>query len=206
MKCLLLLLTAGFANAIVPEIAGLIETIKTLSSTSQLTTSMVYDQSGFTEISNSLDYSRGEILKVNFDMLVRDWLNDPILGTIPEQYKKVLPVAMKEYSYQLVNTEYEKQKYELSFNNGNGLLFMFHILLSPSNAGDHALRYEKHVLVSKFKAAAPYVLITESDCDLLGCDLTTNFVYTEAKINDAHIKTILDMNMRMLQEFNRKRF
>lgn len=184
-----------------PVVTTAIETLKSLKSESSTTISDRYDQTGFLSIKNNYDYSKGAVLISRMDELISHWLDDNTYDFITYNQKKTISKALKEYTLQLVEDPYYKQKYELSFNDGKGTLFMMILSVSPHPTNINAVRWEKYILQTDFVPAPSYVIVTESDCNILSCDRTDKIVYLPTVLNQAHMDQIISMNLGMLTGF-----
>ncbi|AKI80532.1 hypothetical protein QJ850_gp167 [Acanthamoeba polyphaga mimivirus] len=195
--------TIGKVGALLenPAVMTAIEVLKSLKSESSTTISDRYDQTGFLSINNNYDYSKGAVLISRMDELISHWLNDNTYDFITDGQKKTISKALKEYTLQLAEDPYYKQKYELSFNDGKGSLFMMILSVSPHPTNINAIRWEKYILQTDFVPAPSYVIITESDCDILSCDRTDKIVYLPTVLNQAHMDQIISMNLGMLTGF-----
>ena len=185
-----------------PEIAVAIEVLKALKTTSETKISERYDQFGFTSINNVMEHSRGAVWTHNLNELIKLWLNDGGFNSISDSNKNILAKAIAEYSLLIQDEQYRKQRFDLSFNDGVGKLFMMILTLEPHPTKPNAIKWEKLVLESHFKPAPSYVIITESDCDILSCDRTDKIVYMPVTVSDVHIHALLNMNLAILNEFN----
>ncbi|AYV78538.1 MAG: hypothetical protein Edafosvirus17_14 [Edafosvirus sp.] len=187
-----------------PEVKASIEVLEALRTTSSTKISDRYEPAGFTYFVNTMDYSRGAIHADNLDKQIKFWLSDKIFNGIPQVYHNILPQAIEEYSLQVMDEEYHKQKYELSFNNGAGTLFMLQLMVTPHPTKANVMRWEKYLLMSSFKPSAPYVIVTKSKCNILKCSADDKIVYMPVSMTDSHIRTVIDLNLQILSQFNKK--
>lgn len=185
-----------------PTITAAIKVIEAFKSETSTTISDKKDQHGFLDIHNNYDYGYGSVLISRFDELVNFWLEDDMYSFLTEKQKKILTRSFKEYTIQISQDPYYKQKYELSFSDGKGSIFLMIISIMPHPTNNAAVKWEKYLLKSKFVPAPSYVIVTESDCNILSCDRTDKIVYLPTALNTAHIQDIVAMNVNMLIGFS----
>ena len=185
-----------------PRVQAAIETLKAFKTESSTSIGERYDPAGFEFIHNVIVHGTGATYSYNLDKLVALWLEDDAFKGVEETYKKVVSLAMREYALQVSSEPYLNQKFDLSYNNGQGSLFLMTVALVPHHEHKNVFLWERYLLVSSFRPSKPYVIVTHSDCDILSCDRTDQIVYLEASITDAHIRSIIDLNINFLGRFN----
>jgi hypothetical protein len=187
-----------------PEIKSAIEVLKAFKQESSTSISERYEPAGFESLNNVMSHGKGAVLSSNLDKLINLWLEDESFKTFDSAYKKVISLAMREFAIQVAEEPYINQKFDLSYNNGQGTLFLMSITLTPHKQRSDVFLWEKYLLMSTFRPSKPYVIITETDCNIINCDRTDHIVYLEASITDAHIRSLIDLNVQFLENFNSK--
>lgn len=182
-----------------PELAASVELLKSIRSESSTTMSERHEQAGFMRMNHVYDYSNGAIYKNKLDKLVSVWLNDDIFNFLSPKHKTLLTNAIEEYALQYDCETYNKQKFELSFNNGKGKLFIIMLSLTPHITNTDVILWGKYILSTDFEPAPPYVVVTHSDCNLLSCDRYDEIVYLPVAMTDAHINSIINMNIGLIE-------
>jgi hypothetical protein len=183
-----------------PEVTAMMEVLKSLKTESSTTISNRVEPVGFKYISNIMDHSSGAVYLVNLDKLINIWLEDEVFTVLTTSYKNVLARAIKEYSIQVADEAYSKQKFELSFNDGKGNLMLLAFNIAPHPTKANVFKWSKDVLVSSFQPMPPYVIVSHSDCNILSCDRHDEIVYLDAGLTDSHIYSIINMNMQFLSQ------
>ena len=120
------------------------------------------------------------------------------------KYKTFLSYCIKEYALQIIEDTYYKKKFDLSFNDGHGHLYLFTLVLAPHPSKSNALKWEKSILCTDFTPAAPYVIVTNSDCNIFSCDRYDEIVYLPVSVTNTHIDSIIDLNLEMMSQINGK--
>jgi len=184
--------------AVSPEAAATLEALSILKSESSTTISDRHDQAGFAELNHMVDYGRGSVHESKIDALINIWLNDDILANINPKHKAVVMSKLNEYAIQVKDENFHTQRYDLKFNDGAGHLFLMILSFRPHPTKPNVIKWDKVLMVASFKPAPPYVIITESDCDLLSCDSTDRIEYLPAMLTDAHTQSILQVSMNLL--------
>lgn len=82
---------------------------------------------------------------------------------------------------------------------------MLVIALEPHENRPNVLKWDKTLLTSTFVPSAPYTIVTESDCNLFGCDRTDTIVYLPATLTDGHVNAMINMNLNILNTFDKSR-
>lgn len=181
-----------------PELAASVELLKSIRSESSSTMSERHDRTGFIRMNHVYDYSNGAIYKNQLDKLVSIWLNDDIFNFLSPKHKTLLTNAIEEYALQYDGEKYNKQKFELSFNNGKGNLFIIMLSLTPHMTNTDIIHWGKYILSTEFEPAPPYVVVTHSDCNILSCDRYDEIVYLPAVITDVHINSVINLNIGLI--------
>lgn len=184
-----------------PEIIAAVELLKTFKQESSLTIGDRKDQMGFWDIQNDYDYVHGSVLIEDMDNLISFWLDDDTYCFLNNHQKNIISRAIKEYTMQIMTDSFYKQKYELSFSDGKGSIFMMILSITPHPVRNNAVKWTKYVLKVDFVPAPSYVIATESSCNLFSCDRTDSIVYLPTVLNGAHIREIVTMNIDMLMGF-----
>lgn len=175
-----------------PEVAIALELLKSSYSS---TTTQIIERACFDKINNVFDHSKGDVMKDNLVNLIEFWMSIDQFVLIPEPNRKTLANSIVEYKMTTMRSTYVKRRFEISFNDGVGHMFMLLITLNADVNRKNVIIWEKLVLVSEFIPSKPYTIVTESDCNLLGCDRTDTIVYLPAVVTNDHINTIITMNM-----------
>jgi hypothetical protein len=81
---------------------------------------------------------------------------------------------------------------------------MLVLTLTPHPTKPNVLQWSKYVLSTEFEPAAPYVIVTQSDCNLLSCDRSDEIVYLPVTVTDTHIRSIIDLNLNMMSGFTKQ--
>ncbi|XWV26722.1 hypothetical protein QJ857_gp0333 [Tupanvirus soda lake] len=185
-----------------PKVAAAIEIIKALKTESSSTISERKDQTGFLNIQNNYEYGHGAVLISKMEQLISFWLNDNTYIFLTMEQKNTVSKALTEYTFQIAEDPFYKQKYELSFSDGRGSIFMMVLSFEPHPTNPNAVKWQKHILKSNFVPAPSYVIVTESDCNIFSCDRSDHIVYLPAVLNKGHIEEIVRINMEMLTSFS----
>lgn len=177
-----------------PELKAALELLHTESST---TISTIYEQTGFYSLTNVFDAVSGVIDYNQVSNLVNFWLDSPDFNSLAEIQKKALARTIQELMMFKLNNKKkipsQTKKFELQFSDGNGKIIMLFIAFTP--IGDGELMVEKYLITTSFEVAPPYVIVTESDCNILSCNREDRIVYMPARITDGHTATIINMNI-----------
>lgn len=177
-----------------PELKAALELLHTESST---TISTIYEQTGFYSITNVFDAVSGVIEYGQVSNLIKFWLDSPDFNILPDIQKKALARTIQELMMFKLNNKKkipsQTKKFELQFSDGNGKIIMLFIAFTP--IGDGELMVEKYLITTSFEVAPPYVIVTESDCNILSCNREDRIVYMPARITDGHTATIINMNI-----------
>lgn len=184
--------------AVSPETAAALEALQILKRETSTTISDRHDQVGFASLEHVVDYSRGSVYESKLDQLIDIWLNDDIMSSIEPRHKAIVVNKLKEYALQVKDEDYKTQRYDLKFNDGAGKMFLVVISFKPHPTKQNAIKWDKVLMTASFKPAPPYVIITETDCDLLSCDRTDRIEYLPAMLTDAHTQSILQISMDMM--------
>lgn len=181
-----------------PEAAAAIEAISMLKQETSTMISDRHDQAGFASLNHMVDYGRGAVYESKLDALIDIWMNDDILLNIDHKHKMVVINKLKEYTMQIKDEGFFAQRYDLKFNDGSGNLFLMVLSFNPHPTKPNVIKWDKVLMIASFKPAPPYVIITESDCNLLSCDRTDRIEYLPAMLTDAHTHSILQLSMNLL--------
>lgn len=184
--------------AVSPEAAAAVEAISVLKSETSTTISDRHDQAGFAALDHMVDYTRGAIHEDKLDKMIDLWLSDDILSSIEPRHKNVVIHKLKEYSLQIKEADFRTQRYDFKFNDGVGNLFLVIISFKPHQFKQNVVTWDKVLMTASFKPAPPYVIITESDCNLLSCDRTDRIEYMPAMLTDAHTNSLLQISANLL--------
>lgn len=187
-----------------PAIAASIEILKSIKSESSSSIGPRQDQGGFSKIHNTLDHSHGAVYVNKLDELMQLWLTDDLFALFPTEHKTFLSYSLKEYALQLQGDDYYKKKFDLSFNNGKGHLYLFTLIIAPHPTKPNAVKWEKSILYTDFIPAASYVIVTHSDCDIFSCDRHDEIAYMPIHVTNTHIDSIIDLNLKMMAQINQK--
>jgi hypothetical protein len=189
-------------SVINPKVKAAIEILSLLKGESSTKIGDRQDQPGFSSIQNNYDYGHGSVVISTLNDLILFWLDDDVYNFLNKEQINIISKSLAEYTFQLPMDPFHKQKYELSFSNGQGSIFMMIINFAPHPTNKNAIKWEKFVLKTDFIPAPSYVIITESDCNILSCDRTDKIVYLPIIITKNHIEDIVRMNIEMLIGFN----
>jgi hypothetical protein len=181
-----------------PETAAALEALTILKTESSTTISDRHDQVGFKTLEHIVDYSRGSIYEAKLDTLIDLWLSDDILSSIEPRHKAIVISKLKEYALQIKDENFHTQRFDLKFNNGAGKLFLLVLSFQPHPTKPNAIKWDKVLMTAFFEPAPPYVIITESDCNIISCDRTDRIEYLPAMLTDAHTQSILQLSMNLL--------
>jgi len=177
-----------------PELKAALELLHTESST---TISTIYEQTGFYSLTNVFDAVSGVVDYNQVSTLVKFWLDSPDFNILPEIQRKAIARTIQELMMFKLNNKKkipsQTKKFELQFSDGNGKIIMLFIAFTP--IGDNELMVEKYLITTSFEVAPPYVIVTESDCNILYCNREDRIVYMSARITDGHTATIINMNI-----------
>jgi hypothetical protein len=177
-----------------PVLDTVIDILRTETST---TISDMHEQTGFYSITNVFDAVSGVIDYDKVGELIKFWLDSPEFDMFPEIKKKAISRSIQELMIFKTNNKKkipsQTKKFELQFSDGNGKILLLFIRLTSIE--NNELLVEKYLVTTTFEVAPPYVIVTESDCNILSCDRTDNIVYMPARITDAHTTTIINMNI-----------
>jgi len=176
--------------------------LKNFKTESSMTIGPKQDQVGFKYLHNVHDHAYGSVSLNKLDQLIKIWLDDETLEFLSDKYKKILSSAMKEYSLQMFEDTYHKQKFELSFSDGKGSLFMLMLTLSPHPTLPNVLKWEKFLLETNFEPAPSYIVITTSDCDFFSCDRFDEIVYMPTVMTNLHMNDIVKLHIDMINFFS----
>jgi hypothetical protein len=186
-----------------PEVSAAIEILKAIRTESSRTISERHDKVEFLNINNALDHGYGATYTEKLDELIKFWLEDPVFVSMSMEHKTIISRAIKEYSMQIENERYKKAKYDLSFNDGQGKIFMLVLTIEPHPTISRGVKWEKYIAWTTFKPGPSYVVVTTSDCNILSCDRSDEIVYLPTTITDAHIQALMNMNIKMMIDFNK---
>lgn len=184
-----------------PEIAAAIEILKNFKTESSTVMGPKQDQVGFKYFHNVHDHGYGSVNLNKLDQLIKLWLDDETFDFLSDTYKKILSSATKEYSLQVFEDVYHKQKFNLFFNDGKGSLFMLMLTLSPHPTLSNVVKWEKFLIQTNFEPAPSYIIVTTSDCNILSCDRSDEIVYMPVVMTNEHIDNIIKLNIDIINFF-----
>ena len=186
-----------------PELKAALELLHTESST---TISDMHEQTGFYSLTNVFDVSSGVIDQNNIGMMVKFWLDSSDFNMLSDIQKKLISRSIEELLMFKINNKKkipsQSKKFELQFSDGKGKILLLFLGFTPLDNGE--IMVEKFLITTTFEVAPPYVIVTESDCNILSCDRTDNIVYMPARITDVHTATIINMNIGFMVGLSRQ--
>lgn len=188
-------------DAPLSEINNVIHTLKSLQTVSTSTMSERHDQVGFLNMNHIMDHASGDVDIYNLESLVSFWLEDPIFNTIDKKQKNIVIRSLNEYALQIAGSNYNTKRYDMSFNDGKGTLFLFIVSFQHHKTNEHAVKWEKFIMSSHFTPAHAYVIITESNCNLLSCDTYDRIEYLPTTLTNDHINSILISSIGLTEKY-----
>lgn len=179
-----------------------LEVIKLLRSESSLTIGSLNKGEGFTDLSNTLEMSHGSILIDSIPQLLELFIDDDMFQKVNPEIKNSIKKTIREYSLQLKEDKYKKQKQSLNFHDGYGVYYMIIVSFDPHPKRTDAVLWSTQILYGSFVPSHDWVIVTESDCNILSCDRVDRISYLPAKITDGHMRAIVNINADMLNGFS----
>lgn len=192
---------AGLAGS--PELSATLAVLQSFKTESSSTISNINQGVGFKSIYNRIQHNSGDISKQSIGKLFQHLLKDDAFVEIADIYKKIITRTIEEYAFICDEGEFKKQEFSISYENGKGMMYYIVMSLSPSPLVKDAIRYMYYITSSLFEPAQPYVVITHSDCNILSCNRADQIVFLPATITDAHMKSLVDINIKLVLEFSR---
>lgn len=177
-----------------PDVKNGIEIIKQFKIDKSKTIGQRYEQLGFMSVKNIHDYSKGAVNVNDIDTIIKLWLNESYYNSINSDIKNFISFSIKEYELSIKNKSFEKQKFDVMYNNGYGKLVMVSITFTPDNKNPNIINWTRHIIYADFKPAPSYIIVTHSKCNILRCKRNDEIVYLPVTINDDHINFILNLN------------
>lgn len=170
------------------EVLNMIKELKTDSSS---TIQSVQENSGFLELSGTVDRSSGGVTNSSqLEALMHFWLSEDAFAFMPSGFKQTLQRSFVEA---LLSdwAHFQKQRFQISYQDGLGSMLMFDLLLVNSS-------YSKLMLTARFRPAPKFLILRDSDCNLLSCTTNDRVVYLPPTLTDAHLATVANMFVQML--------
>lgn len=210
MKFIICLLIANIVLCIDPvtTTAAISSTAATAKEVAELfktefsqTMSDITPTEGFKTIDNRLSYTSGTISAstTNLDRLFQITTENAVFKTLNPFIKEQISRAFVELGMQIITRKGSKvHEFIIQYNGNDGVLYLFHISLKRSQELPNAIDYEKFILSSVFKPGDSYVIITESDSNILSSSTTQRIQWIPSNLKDAHIGSILRFNSAIL--------
>lgn len=186
----------------ITQVGQVLDLLKSLKTDRSSTIQSVQENSGFLELSGVLDHSSGTVLDAaRLPRLLEFWLHDPIFQTLPRSLLHVVQRSFEELL--LVGTpEYKKQQFQMSYQSGFGDMVMLDLVLTvPPNGTRNAsaIVFQKLIIGAKFRPAPKFLIVRNSDCNLLSCETQDQIVYLDPVLTDAHLATVANMFVQMVR-------
>lgn len=188
----------------ISNVEGALSMLKELQEYTSTEVSSYTEQAGFVKLSSKIDYSYGSIYSIKMPKLIELWLESDIFDGVDNTNKNKISKAIEEYYLQVLGEPFRKHVFSLDFNNNKGNMFMLILDITIHPTKKDVLQWQKYISINEFEPAPPFVILTETDCGPFSCDRADIIKYLPATLTNAHIDSIMKLNMNMIAYFARE--
>jgi len=181
--------TASLAASTASTTLDVLDKIKRTTST-EITVPSHSDS--FRILNNHLNRQTGAVFKTNINKLVNIFLKDfsnlidADMNNAIQKYVDLIPLQ--------IDNNFKNYQMKFNFHNGNGNMIILMFVFSQ-HKNENAVHYDVVTIKTDFEPSPPFVIVTDSDCDIMSCDRTDTIRYLPPVISENHIRAIIELNL-----------
>jgi len=191
--------TVGTVNQITKSVT---ETLELLKSQNTQSTTDINDREGFAQIQNTGVITTYNIPLSKFQNFLNICFNCNIFNALEQHIKTYCTTTLVDDLNLALITEsdFTSKVYDLCYNNGYGLMNIFHLKITPINPTSVSI--EKSIIANTFTPSQSYVIISESSHNLLRSKCSQHIEYLPSNLRPEHFNSILKFNADMIEKIS----
>ena len=135
-----------------------------------------------------------------FDKLLASFIKNTEFSWLEPQVSGFMTQYFEALAFQVMTeTGTQGSNFTISYNGKDGMLYIIQVRLSKNPKIAYGIDYNEVILVSKFKPADSYIIITDSKSNLFRSSTSQRYVWLPTDVKSDHFKAIFDLNIDVLK-------